>query len=481
MVHGWRPGGLIAYLMGPGRGEEHRQPRIIATWDGLDVGWQPRATGPGEWDLELGPLIRALRAPAIAAGLPEEADATGKRGYVWHCSARVAAGDRMLSDGEWAEIARELLHGAGVARRGDAGGPRWVAVRHAEDHIHIAVVLVRQDTGRRFWPHRDYPKLRETARAIERRLGLTLTAAADGTAARAPVRGEIDKAARQGRLPARVELVRAVKAAAVASHDVASFGEALREAGYLVEIRHAPSGDPLGYKVARPGDRTAAGYPIFYSGSKLAPDLSLPKLRRRWAADPGDEAEVADVLSAARHRVDRARRSIAAGRAGDGRDGIEDVVHATGDVVTAVRGLSLNGRDLGQAADLFDRAARTSRGVASPPSAAGGELRRVARRLIRHRRLATGDEVAGGVALAVALAALMQEIAAWQRERGRVHQAAAAEAAAGVVAAWSAAWPPVAPDRVVARHLVEVADHGRGRAEPRVRPPQPRPSREAGD
>ncbi|WP_219420366.1 hypothetical protein [Pseudonocardia nigra] len=106
------------------------------------------------FDLELGPLIRALRAPAVAAGLPE-GDAAGKRGYVWHCSARVAAGDRVLTDSEWASVVRELLDGAGVAARNDAGGPRWVAVRHADDHVHIAVVLVRQDTCRRIWPSRD--------------------------------------------------------------------------------------------------------------------------------------------------------------------------------------------------------------------------------------------------------------------------------------------------------------------------------------
>lgn len=147
VVHGWRVGGLIAYLMGPGRAEEHRNPQVIASWDGRDAVWQPQRSGPGEWDLELGPLIRAMQAPAVAAGLPDSADVEGKRGYVWHCSARVAAADRTLTDTEWASVAGELLHGAGVAERDDPGGPRWVAVRHAEDHIHIAVVLVRQDTG----------------------------------------------------------------------------------------------------------------------------------------------------------------------------------------------------------------------------------------------------------------------------------------------------------------------------------------------
>jgi hypothetical protein len=156
VVHGWRVGGLVAYLMGPGRAQEHMNPRVIATWDGRDGPWQPPVEAGGR---ELGPLIRAIRAPAVAAGLDEHG-MEGKRRYVWHCSARVTAADRVLSDGEWAEVARELLDGAGVAGREDAGGPRWVAVRHADDHIHIAVVLVRQDTCRRFWPFQDYPRLR---------------------------------------------------------------------------------------------------------------------------------------------------------------------------------------------------------------------------------------------------------------------------------------------------------------------------------
>ncbi|WP_345423499.1 hypothetical protein [Pseudonocardia xishanensis] len=56
---------------------------------------------------------------------------------------RLSDADRVLPDEQWAEIARELLHDAGIAERDDPGGPRWVAVRHADDHIHIAAVLVR--------------------------------------------------------------------------------------------------------------------------------------------------------------------------------------------------------------------------------------------------------------------------------------------------------------------------------------------------
>lgn len=295
-------------------------------------------SGSGEFDRDLGPLIRAVRAPAVAAGLPE-GEVDGKRGYVWHCSARVAAGDRVLSDAEWASVAREPLDDAGVAAQGDTAGPRWVTIRHADDRVHIAVVLVRQDSCRRFWPSRDFLRLSEAARRIERRLGLTVTAAADGTAARAPGRGEIEKARRQGKEPARVELARAVRVSAVAADNPVAFIAAHEDAGYLVELRRAPSGDPLGYKVARRGDMTASGETVFYSGSKLAPDLSLPRLMRAWAeAAEGSAAAPMAAMAAARRRVQRARVAVGAARSGRGREDADGIAHATRDVSTALAG-----------------------------------------------------------------------------------------------------------------------------------------------
>lgn len=440
VVHGWRVGGLIVYLMGPGRAQEHVNPRVIATWDGRDYAWQPQSSGAATGP-DLGPLIRALRAPAVAAGL-EERSPEDRRGYVWHCSARVAGGDRVLSDREWAEVARELLDGAGVAGGDDPGGPRWVAIRHADDHIHIAVVLVRQDTSRRFWPWQDYPRLRDTARRIEQRMGLTVTAAADGTAARAPSRGELEKARRQGREPARAELARAARVAAVGSDGPADFVATLRRGGYLVEVRLAPSGDALGYKIARPGDVTAVGEPVFYSGSKLAPDLSLPRLIRAWGA-AGRGSGAAEPLPTASRRVDAARRSVGAARHGRKGEDPDGLTHAAYSVLTAMRGTASYWDD---AADRFDRAARAPKDT-SPregPHAAG--LRRVARQLVRHRRVlgVPGEPGPAALALAVALAALLREVSAWQRDRGRGHQADAALAAADTLRmATAATTPPI--------------------------------------
>ncbi|WP_433347275.1 hypothetical protein ACQP25_29610 [Microtetraspora malaysiensis] len=37
------------------------------------------------------------------------------------------------------------MNRTGLARDGDDDGVRWVAVRHADDHIHIVATLARQD------------------------------------------------------------------------------------------------------------------------------------------------------------------------------------------------------------------------------------------------------------------------------------------------------------------------------------------------
>ncbi|MCQ4081762.1 hypothetical protein NGB36_14385 [Streptomyces sp. RB6PN25] len=61
---------------------------------------------------------------------------------------RTAPGDRILSDDEWAQVARRILYASGVAPEGDERACRWIAVRHAPDHIHIVATLVRADRTR---------------------------------------------------------------------------------------------------------------------------------------------------------------------------------------------------------------------------------------------------------------------------------------------------------------------------------------------
>ncbi len=77
----------------------------------------------------------------------------------------------MLSDAQWALAAERVMHRTGLAPAGDDLGVRWVAVRHAADHIHIIATLARQDrTQPRIWG--DYYRVRQPARMPPCRFGL---------------------------------------------------------------------------------------------------------------------------------------------------------------------------------------------------------------------------------------------------------------------------------------------------------------------
>ncbi|NED79053.1 mobilization protein, partial [Streptomyces sp. SID11233] len=233
--------------------------------------------------------------------------------HVWHCSVRTDPGDRTLSDGEWHTVARRLLHAVNLAPEGDPDGCRWVAVRHADDHIHILATMVRGDL-RRPRMNYDFKKAQAECRRIEKEMGLRQLHPGDGTAAKAPTSAERFKTERTGRPePPRETLREAVRQALAGAATENEFFTRLRDAGLRVEVRLAPSGDALGYNVALPGDRNRDGQPIWYPGSKLAPDLSLPKIRHRLTtAEPGQETTTASSHGAGHpdwSRPARARRA----------------------------------------------------------------------------------------------------------------------------------------------------------------------------
>jgi hypothetical protein len=192
-----------------------------------------------------------------------------------------------------AQLACEIMHRTGLAPyRQEDEAVRWIAVRHAADHIHLVAMLARQDGTRpRLW--NDYYRIGEVCRAAENRLGLRRTAPRDRTAARRPTRAESEKARRRGRgEPPRVTLHRAVATAAAGASREREFFARLGAAGISVRKRFSTRnpGGVTGYAVALPTDTTDAGGPVWYGGWKLPPDLTLPELRHRWppagATDP---------------------------------------------------------------------------------------------------------------------------------------------------------------------------------------------------
>ncbi|WP_042177014.1 mobilization protein [Streptomyces sp. NBRC 110035] len=277
--------GLIRYLFDTKRAKDHTDPHLVASWDGF-------APDPGRADdfaatkkLLVADLDLHVKQARRLNRAPEQ--------HVWHCSIRAAKSDRHLSDEEWADIARRVVAATGIAPDGDPDGCRWVAVRHAPDHIHIAATKVRGDLSTaRHW--NDYINANRELAAVEKEYGLFRVARGDRTAAKRPTRAEQEKARRAGHdKPARDRLRVTIRTAVAAASSVKEFVHLLSHTdGVLVEMVYFPSGDVRGYKVASEDTTTADKQPVWFSGYDLAPVLSLPQIRKRLEnteAQPTDE------------------------------------------------------------------------------------------------------------------------------------------------------------------------------------------------
>ena len=84
---------------------------------------------------------------------------------------------------------------------------------------------------------------------------------------------------------ARVALCREVRTAAGGAGTEGEFFGRLDQAGVLVRKRYSKTnpGEVTGYAVGLPHHTSKEGGVIWYGGGKLAADLTLPKLRTRWA------------------------------------------------------------------------------------------------------------------------------------------------------------------------------------------------------
>ena len=434
---------LLYYLFGPGRHEEHTDPHIVAGWR-HPASLEPALRPDGKRDFAT--LTGLLKQPQAALG---------ERGYprpVWHCSMRAAPGDRMLSDDEWAAIAHEVMHRTGLSPYGQEDeAVRWIAVRHGDDHIHLVAMLARQDGGKPSLSWERY-KVRAACLAAEQRYGLRSTAPADRTAARRPTRAENEKAARRGLDEApRITLRRQVTTAAASAGSEQEFFARLDQAGVLVRKRFSTRnpGQVTGYSVALPGDTAKDGGPVWYGGGKLAPDLSWPKLRHRWTpyrVTPGAGRLTTEQRNAVWEHAARVAADAAAQirtLAGTDPAAVTDAAWATSDTLHVAAAV-LGSRILRQAADAYDRAARSPYGRIPPPTPAGNQLRQAARLLSAFAYL-TGDRSMAPIMLITRLAALAEAVAELRDAQQHAAQAAAAHAAAERLYAAARPAPPAHP------------------------------------
>lgn len=318
VTRGQRTSGLMTYLVGPGRSNEHAEPHLVAgsssvmAWFGDDVLSHGAA-------LE---IARRLDEPRRVFGTSvrvavRDADGVkvGERdAHVWHCSLNVGPADGVLSDATWGQIAERFVEGMGF------GGERpcpWVAVRHGasgngNDHVHLIVTLVHED-GVRANVWQDRPRAVAVCGELEQQFGLhALASRGSGrSGTRAETFAEREQAHREGKdEPTRRTLERLVRAAADASVSEAEFVRRVRREGVVIRPRYASGTQDvvLGYSVAL---RPPAGQaPVWFGGGRLQRDLTLPRLRDRWADTPEAASDAAAEWNAAR----RGQRPAAPGR-----------------------------------------------------------------------------------------------------------------------------------------------------------------------
>ncbi|MFF0014714.1 relaxase/mobilization nuclease domain-containing protein [Streptomyces sp. NPDC005374] len=446
--------GLLRYLYGKGTHEEHVDPHLVASFDHLapDPGRDPSATKKD--------LAHLLDQPLHLLDQDQRPEQ-----HVWHCSVRAAPDDPFLTDEQWAEIARRIVAATGIDP-GDGAGCRWAAIRHADDHIHIIATLVRED-GRRPDHHRSGQRAQGEARLIEADYDLHRVAPGDGTAAKRTTSAERHKADRLGwDRAAREELRETVRRAVAGAASTDEFLERLKDAGLLVRTRVLPSGDLKGYMVALPGDRNGDKEPIFYAGSTLAPDLSLPRIQARFTTDstpPGTADSERPERSTASSAPAVARRTTAHAAwaavlvldhsTDDGAAAAQ--IAAAGEVLDALAKTSaLHTRgELRQAAWEFERASRSHTRAEFRHAQ---DLRRAARDLVYSGpAFGRGEDGAGTAMVLDTLVFLAIAAAHWHAQRQHAQQAEAARrAAAHLRAAYQqAAAEPLAVLRERGRYI----------------------------
>ncbi|MFF8989471.1 relaxase/mobilization nuclease domain-containing protein [Streptomyces sp. NPDC014983] len=409
--------GLLAYLYGPGRQDEHLDPHIVAGFAMLgmpDPGRDENAT--------LTELARYLDEPVSLRNSEFGKPVTD---HVWHCPVRAAPEDRYLSDTEWGEIAQRIVQSAGIAPAGDDLACRWIAVRHADDHIHILATTVRED-GRRPKLHDSGLRVGDACREIEKDYGLRRLKKGDRTGARRPTQAEMHKAERLGwDQPSPEWLQDRIRAAIPHVTSAEEFIAYLEAGGVVVQVRRGPSGDLLGYTAGRPGDLNEAGEQIYHPGSKISPDLSLPKIKARLESSRPEEHPTArrNHPTTPWHQATDALDTLHTDQADDTH--AQAHITALGELLeaTAQKAPAHLRAELQAASKAFARAQRSQ---VRAEDGAVHALRSAARDIVH---TATGPDGSALAALVAALVWATIVAGRWHEAKHHAHQAEAARQA----------------------------------------------------
>ncbi|MDQ0241394.1 relaxase/mobilization nuclease domain-containing protein [Arthrobacter bambusae] len=280
VTKGDRMVGLVKYLAGPGRSNEHTEQRVVAASDSV-VSVLPGQFLNEENSTTLG---HELDLPKAVFG------AGSSKHHVFHVSLSLAADEGNLTDEKWSEIAHGFAAKMGFDGSDGKAPCRWVAIHHGSstagnDHIHLAVSMVRED-GTRWSQHNDFKRAQAACDELEKEHGLRVVRGVHAERGYHPKEAERARAQGAAELD-RDRLQREVRAAATASLGEAEFVRRLRRSGVLVRPRFGQGGQEriAGYSVALKPP-TKMEKPVWFGGGRLAKDLTLPKLREGWDASP---------------------------------------------------------------------------------------------------------------------------------------------------------------------------------------------------
>lgn len=312
IVTGGDTGGLMRYLVGPGRANEHENPHVIAGSRDIVRKW-------GDWE-----TISVSQADELATRLDAYMHETGtfptgkarrfnpatgavewngeiEANHVWHCSLSLSPEEAALGDEVWGRIASDFMSEMGFSGTDGKAPCRWVAIHHGSaknggDHIHIAATIVRED-GTKWSPWYDQRRAQKACNVLEHRYGLLVvesrehargsrcdSAAAQNAAKRAGT-SRTDRAVLEERL----------RAAATAAASEADFVRRARRLGVRLHPRFASGRIDIvvGYSAAL---RTENGQQTrWWGGGRIARDLTLTQLRTRWQDTPSSALEAVEA------------------------------------------------------------------------------------------------------------------------------------------------------------------------------------------
>lgn len=379
---GQKLGGLMAYLLGPGDNNEHKDRRVIAGSPTLmRTEWLRTFDGPADKhaardtamaiarEIEIPRRLHGtqarMRAKPVAVGVGARGRGTdvvepagkGEKGEmrdapVWHCILALEAGED-LDDSRFGQLVHDFMERMGFTADATRTEARWAAVRHGksgaagdgQEHVHIAASLIREDGSRvstfDYGPGKakgDWNRAQEICNELEHAYGLNVLASREqGGGLSGDSRAEVERAARIGAPESeRDRLRRLVRAAATGTDTEAEFVGSLRESGISIKPRYAQGGRDkvIGYSVRFRRDGAEVG--PWLGGGKLARDLTLTALREQQWSDSTTAREDALAVwgndSARRGRQDRAVDDPqmwrqAAAEIGQWRERMEQVPH----------------------------------------------------------------------------------------------------------------------------------------------------------